>query len=127
MSCISTLEGLLLSLVPVFTSPSADLFRALVVGWLLCPGRRTVSALIPFADPDLLHAHDAFHRFFRAAVWTVAHLFRLWATLLVNTLAPNDPELVLATDDTVHKKTGRKVDGAKWQRDAVRSTGTRTV
>jgi hypothetical protein len=127
MSCISTLEDLLLSLIPVFTSPSADLFRALVVGWTLCPTRRTVTALIPFADPDLAHAHDAFHRFFRAGAWTVTHLFRLWAILLVNALAPTDPELLLATDDTVHKKTGRKVAGAKWQRDAVRSTGRRTV
>jgi len=33
----------------------------------------------------------------------------------------------MLTDDTVHKKTGRKVDGAKLCRDAVRSTGNRTV
>lgn len=127
MSCISTLEDLFLSLLPVFTSPSADLFRALVVGWILCPGRRTVTALIPLADPDLAHAHDAFHRFWRAGAWALGRLFRLWAALLVKALAPHEPELVLVTDDTVHKKTGRKVAGAKWHRDAVRSTGTRTV
>ena len=35
--------------------------------------------------------------------------------------------LRLLGDDTVHKKTGRKVDGAKSCRDAVRSTKNRVV
>jgi hypothetical protein len=33
----------------------------------------------------------------------------------------------LDLDDTVFHKTGRRVDGAAWWRDAVRSTGTRVV
>jgi hypothetical protein len=35
--------------------------------------------------------------------------------------------LLPAIDDAVHKKTGRKADGARVCRDAVRSTASETV
>ena len=35
--------------------------------------------------------------------------------------------LLLSIDDTTHKKTGRKIDGARTCRDAVRSTKSKTV
>jgi hypothetical protein len=127
MSPISTLKDLLLNLSPVFTAPSMTLFTTLVVGWIVCPGRRTVNGLMPYVDPDRTHAHDAYHRFFRAGAWGLAHLFRLWSAVLVEALAPRSRVLTLATDDTVHKKTGPWVEGAKWLRDAVRSTSHRVV
>lgn len=127
MSPISSLKDLLLNLSPVFTAPSMALFTSLVVGWIVCPGRRTVNGLLPYADPDRFHAHDAYHRFFRAGAWGLAHLFRLWAAVLVEAVAPRCRVLTLSTDDTVHKKTGPKVEGAKWLRDAVRSTSRRIV
>ena len=43
---------------------------------------------------------------------------RAWATVLVEALCPAGP-LWLLTDDTVHKKTGRKMDGAAWCRAAA--------
>lgn len=126
MPLISTLREMVLSLLPVFTTPSARLFVRLIAGWIVCPTRRTITAMIPLADPDGGRGHDAYHRFFRAGAWGLNRLFRAWAKVLVEALCPEGPIWML-TDDTVHKKTGRKVDGAKLCRDAVRSTGHRTV
>jgi len=126
MPLISTLREMVLSLLPVFTTPSAGLFVGLIAAWIVCPTRRTITAMIPFADPDSRRGHDAYHRFFRAGAWCMNGLFRAWAKILVEALCPEGPVWML-TDDTVHKKTGRKVDGAKHCRDAVRSTGGRTV
>ena len=69
MPIVSTLQGILLSVLPVFTQPSGQVFLRLVVGWVLCPTRRTVTGTIPYADPDGLRSHDTYHRFFRAAAW----------------------------------------------------------
>ena len=126
MPIISTLEGLVLSLLGEFTKPSAQIFLRLAVGWILCPARRTITGMIPYADHDGLRGHDAYHRFFRAGAWCVHNLFRAWAKLLVPSVYPRG-RIWIQTDDTVHAKTGRKVEGAKLCRDAVRSTGGRTV
>jgi len=126
MPMISTLEAILLSVLPVFTEPGGKLFLRLVVGWALCPSRHTVTGLLPYADPDGLRSHDAYHRFFRAGAWCTDALFRAWAAVLIGQLCPTGPVWLL-TDDTVHKKTGRKMNGAAWCRDAVRSTHQHVV
>jgi hypothetical protein len=126
MPLISTLQEMLLSLLCVFTAPGGEIFLRLVAGWIVCPTRRTITAMIPFADPDGRCSHDAYHRFFRAGAWCVKELFHRLANVLVGALCPEGPIWVL-TDDTVHKKTGRRVCDAKFCRDAVRSTGNRTV
>lgn len=126
MNIPSTLFGILFNLMPAFTEPSAQIFLRMTVGWILCPGRRTITAMIPFADPKGIRAHDAYHRFFRAAAWSVQTLFRLWTLLLVKTLCRSGT-IGLQTDDSVIKKTGRKVQAAKYCRDAVRSTRKKTV
>ena len=57
-----------------FTVPGGKIFVQLLNGWILCAVRRTVSGILPFADPDGRHAHDAFHRFFPDARWRMAGL-----------------------------------------------------
>lgn len=126
MPIIPTLAAFVQSVLPTFTRPSQQLFLTLVTGWIVCPTRHTITGLLSFADPDQRRSHDAYHRFFRAGSWCVTALFQAWAKVLVQGLCPAGP-IWLLTDDTVHKKTGRKVDGAAWCRDAVRSTSQHVV
>ena len=53
----------------------------------------------------------------------------LWRVLAVHAVAVFAPTgvVILDCDDTVYKKTGRKVEGAGTFRDAVRSTRARVV
>lgn len=122
----STLHDIILSLMPVFTEPSANIFQAFIRGWILCPSRRTVTGMIPYADPLFERAHDAYHRFWRCSAWALCRLWKLWARTLITTFAQTT-SVWLHTDDTVFKKTGRKIDGATYCRDAVRSTKNKTM
>ena len=63
---------LLQAAAPAFTQPSFALFSELICAWVLCPARRTVTAMIRIADPHGRRAHDAYHRFLRAGVWSMA-------------------------------------------------------
>ena len=119
--------GFMSVLEPVFTKPAFITCIRLVAGWILCPARRTITGMYPFADPKRENRVDVYHYFFRAASWLQCELFACWARFLVNRLCAGQKTLLLAIDDTVHKKTGRKVDGARVCRDAVRSTASETV
>jgi hypothetical protein len=47
----STWTELLQQFFPIFTAPGAEIFSQLMVGWVLCTVRRTVTGILPFADP----------------------------------------------------------------------------
>jgi hypothetical protein len=123
---VSAWNGLLLMFSFVFSAPVAPTFQALLAGWVLATGRRTISGIIPFADPEGKRPHDAYHYLFPHAKWYSADLWRCWARFVVEKFASTG-RVPLDLDDTLFHKSGRKVDGADWWRDAVRSTGTHTV
>ena len=108
------------------SAPSYAIFSTLLTGWVLAPGRRTITAMICAADPEGQRAHDAYHRFVRAARWSTSALWRVLVVHMVGVLTPAG-RLVLDCDDTLYKKSGRKVEGAGSFRDAVRSTRNKVV
>lgn len=105
---------------PVFTAPTAEIFASLVTGWVLCTCRRTVCGMLLFADPMCKKAHDAYHRFFPDASWNISSLWKMLALLLVKIFYPTGT-IPTDLDDTVFRRCGRKVNGAGWWRDPVRS------
>lgn len=109
-----------------FSAAGFGVFVALMAGWAMEPGRRTITAMIGAADPEGRRAHDAYHRFVRCGRWSMEALWRILVVRLVEALVP-DGVVSLDVDDTLYKKTGRKVDGAGIFRDAVRSTRSRVV
>ncbi len=110
----------------IFTQPTGQVFARLLTGWILCNGRRTITGMIRWADPQGWRAHDAYHRFFRDAAWAMEDLWRELLRVLVKRFYPSGIILV-DLDDTLFHRTGRKVNGAGWWRDAVRSTRTKIV
>jgi len=116
----STWQQLLQHFFPVFTAPTADVFAALVSGWLLCTGRRTVTGMVRSAAILCEKPHDSFHRFFAKARWSMAQLWRLLIILLVKKFYPSGT-IHLDLDDTLFHRRGRKVQGASRWRDPVRS------
>jgi hypothetical protein len=117
----STWTALVQQFFPLFTAPGAEIFSRLMIGWILCTTRRTVTSILPFADPWTKRAHDAYHRFFPKARWSMAELWKLLARILIQAFCRN-AIVTLALDDTLFHRSGRKVNGAGWWRDAVRST-----
>ena len=122
----SAWKEILQQFFPVFTSPTAQVFFRIITGWILCTARKTVTGIIPFADPLGLRAHDAYHRFFPDARWSMAKLWQLLIKILVQRFCRNGI-IILALDDTLFHHSGRKINGAGWWRDAVRSTKNSVV
>ena len=103
--------ALLTAARPLFRAPSFALFTDLLTGWVLAPGRRTITAMIAVADPACGRAHDAYHRFVRDGAWSMSGLWRLLAIHAVATFAPSGV-VSLDCDDTLFHKSGRRVAGA---------------
>jgi len=122
----STWDTIIQYFSPIFTVPTTGIFLNLITGWVLCTARHTITGILPFADPTCQKAHDAYHRFFPDASWATSELWRLLTILMVRVFYPTD---VIPTDldDTLFHRSGRKINGAGWWRDAARSTGTKTV
>ena len=123
---ITTWTSLIEYFLSVFTQPTGIIFMQLMTGWILCTTRRNTTGILPFADPQRKRPHDAFHRIYPDARWVTSELWRLLTVLLVAVFCPNGV-ILLYLDDTVFHRSGRKVHGASWHRDAVRSTGTKIV
>ena len=109
-----------------FTAPSFAIFTDLLNGWVLAPGRRTITAMIAVADPTNRRADDAYHRFVRDGRWSMPGLWQILAVPAVRALCPT-AVVSVDLDDTLFHKTGRKIEGAGVFRDAVRSTARRVV
>jgi hypothetical protein len=116
----STWQNIIKHFFPVFTVPTANIFASLVCGWVLCTGRRTVTGMIRFAELFAPRPHDAYHRFFSKARWSMTELWRLLLILLVKLFYPSGT-IPLDLDDTLFHRPGKKVNGASKWRDPVRS------
>jgi len=119
-------NALVAGFAPLFTEPTFRLFAEMTAGWVLCPGRHTVTRIYQIAEPEYKRSHDEYHRFFPDAAWVLSELWQHLAVAAVHIFHPTGL-IPVDLDDTVFHKTGHKVDGAAWWRDAVRSTGTKVV
>jgi hypothetical protein len=120
MLCLpSSLNELLLLLAPCFTAPTFQTFRALVVGQVSQTGLRTVTGMLVGARLSGVWQHCRAHRFFSHARWDPDELgLRLAALICERLLEPGAPVLV-ALDDTLLHRLGRKIHATFWHHDAT--------
>jgi SRSO17 transposase len=102
-----------------FTAPSFATFTMLLVGLLAQPGTRTVTGMLTGARLGGVWHHARAHRFFATAHWSAEQLGLAVADLIVGLLVPAGAPLLVAVDDSLFKRSGRKVFGAGWHHDAA--------
>lgn len=110
-----------------FTVPSFENFVIVVSGWIQCANRRTITGMIEAAGVAGKIHHERFHRLFSCGRFEVDELSKILFLMLVERFIPAGEVIKVSGDDTLAKKTGRKIFGAGYFRDAVLSTKTRTV
>lgn len=103
-------------------APNGPSFATLVLGWVLCHGRHTLSGVVRAAGPFAPKSHDAYQNFFSKSKWNMDTLGRGLFHLLVAAFASEGSPLMIAGDDTLAKHRGPKIWGAGLYRDAVRSS-----
>jgi hypothetical protein len=113
----ASLGGLLLMLRPCFTGPSFATFCGLAAGLCGQVRRRTVCGMLLGAGLSRCWPHDRAHYFFARAAWDLDELGLAVARVVVALLVPAGEPVAVAVDDSVFRRSGRKVWGAAWQHD----------
>ena len=115
--------ALLFLLSPAFTAPSFETFSCLVVGFLARVGDHTVTGMLQAARLERVWHHSRAHAFFAERKWSSDRLGLLLLDFLVARFVPAGEPIVLAVDDTLFKRRGKKVYGAAWQYDGSLPAG----
>jgi DDE superfamily endonuclease len=114
-----SLAGLLAVFRPCFTAPTFQTFVGLVVGLIAQTRRRTVCGMLTGAGLDQVWHHSPAHRLFAVARWSSDAIGLALADLIVAQLLPAGAAVTLAVDDTLFKRSGKKVFGAAWHHDGA--------
>jgi DDE superfamily endonuclease len=115
------LPGSLLELLeefrPCFTAPSFMTFALLTAGLIARPAGRTVCGMLGGAGLTRVWHHSRAHRFFAAARWSADAVGLVVLRLVIGWLVPAGAPVVIAVDDTMFRRAGRKVHAAYWGYD----------
>ena len=116
-----TLAVLLTAFTSCFQARSYLTFQWLMLGWVQCQGRRTVTEVALAAGAIGARHISVFHRFFSRPCWTLDALGRVVFTLALKWL-PADQPLVVLGDDTLARKGGKSIALASMHHDPLLSS-----
>jgi hypothetical protein len=111
---------------PFFTKRVWKLALVLIVGAILAPGKRTVTAVLRIMGLSQEQHFQNYHRVLNRAVWSSLALSAVLLVLLLNTLLPSGP-VVIGIDETIERRRGEKIKAKGIYRDPVRSSKSHLV
>jgi hypothetical protein len=100
--------------------------QVLLVGTILAPAQRTVTAALRVVGLGESPHFQRYHRVLNRASWSALAASRILLRLLVVTFLPDGP-LVIGVDETLERRTGAKIAAKGVYRDAVRSSHSHFV
>ena len=112
---------LLIEFAPLFSKPVWEHAKVLLVGALLAPGTRTVTACLRVMGLSQEQCFVNYHRVLNRARWSPLAASHILLPLLVTCFAPQG-ELVLGLDDTIKRRRGDPINAKGISRDPVRSS-----
>jgi hypothetical protein len=116
---VPSLTVLLSGFRTCFTAPGYRTFCGLAIGLVAQTRRRTVCGMLLGAGLEHTWHHARAHRFFSAARWCADEVGLALADLIVALLLDPDAPVVVVVDDTLFKRTGKKVFGTAWHHDGA--------
>jgi len=111
---------------PFFSKRVWALALLLLVGAILAPGKRTVTAVLRILGLSQEPHFQNFHRVLNRAVWSNLALSACLLPLLLNTFLPHGP-VVLGIDETIERRRGAQIRAKGIYRDPVRSSKSHFV
>src|ERR671913_1019588 len=118
--------AVILAFAPLFVHRSWRHARVLLIGAILAPGQRTVTSLLRITGRSHERRFVNYHRVLSRAAWCPRAGARILLGLLIAAFAPSGP-VVMALDDTVERRWGRRIRARGIYRDPVRSSDAHFV
>jgi hypothetical protein len=100
--------------------------RILLIGAILSPMERTVTAALRVMGLSGEKHFQNFHRVLNRAVWSSLEASRILLGLLIGAFASSSP-ILLGLDDTIERRRGTKIKAKGIYRDPVRSSHSHFV
>lgn len=112
---------LFVQLRPCFSKRVWKLAIVLLIGAILTPGKRTVTAILRIMGLSQERHFQNYHRVLNRAVWSNLALSVVLLRLLLKTFLPMGP-VVIGIDETIERRRGDKIKAKGIYRDPVRSS-----
>jgi hypothetical protein len=116
----------ILVFAPLFSKPVWESALVLLVGAIVAPGKRTVSAILRAMGMEHDLHFQNYHRVLSRAIWSSRQASRLLLQQLVKVFAP-EGVLVMGIDDTIERRWGKRIAARGIYRDPVRSSDSHFV
>lgn len=117
---------LLRPFAPLFSKRVWAHVQILLMGALLAPAQRTVTAALRVMGLGQTPHFQRYHRVLNRASWSSLAASRVLLRLLVASFVPDGP-LVVGVDETLERRTGAQIAAKGVYRDAVRSSRSHFV
>jgi len=115
--------GLIVVFQPLFTKPSWENAKVLLLGVLIARGKRTVTACLRVVGLGDEEHFQNYHRVLNRAKWSAPDAARILLGLIILIFAAGLQKIiVLAGDDTIERRRGKKIKQLGCYRDPVRSS-----
>ena len=111
---------------PFFSKRVWKLAVVLLVGAILAPGKRTVTAALRIMGLSQEKHFQNYHRVLNRATWSNLTLSVVLLRLLLNTFLPIGT-VVVGIDETIERRRGKKIKAKGIYRDPVRSSKSHFV
>src|SRR5437867_7978808 len=96
--------------------------KVLLIGAILAPGKRTVTAALRVMGLSEEAQFQNYHRVLNRTRWSSRVLSRILLRLLVRTFVPPDAPILIGLDDHIERRRGDKIAAKGIYRDGVRSS-----
>src|SRR4051812_44275754 len=106
----------------VFSERVWDYAKVLLVGAILAPGVRTVTAVLRVMGLSHETQFQNYHRVLNRANWSSLALSRILLRLLIRAFVPHDAPIVVGLDEHIERRRGARIAAKGIYRDAVRSS-----
>lgn len=116
----------ILAFAPLFSKPVWQSALVLLVGAIVAPGKRTVSAILRVMGMQDEPHFQNYHRVLNRAIWSSRQASRILLQQLVNVFVPSG-DLVMGIDDTIERRWGKHIAARGIYRDPVRSSDSHFV
>jgi hypothetical protein len=126
MSLPPEVVTLLAFFAPLFSDRVWLHAQTLVIGAILCHGKRTVTQALRATGHSTERHFTNYHRVLNRAKWSTLQASRILLALII-ALLPAGSTIVLGADDTIERRKGKKIKHLGCYRDGVRSTKKQVV